>query len=146
MPKVTKKSARKVESESIGLGSKQLMVSTVVVVSTVIIAPIAWYMFDSILILFLVPAIASLLAAVMFKQVTGKVMTEGFRRETTTTTAVFAVILSVLAALNLPKLGLDGKPDVVLPVFMILYMSLWAIVGVLVTVYLPLGITIPKKK
>lgn len=148
MPKVAKKTSRKVTSSSVSFetAARPMMISAVVVLSAVLITPIAWLMFQSIALLFIIPTVASLLAALMYKQITGKQMTQEFRRETTTITAVFAVIVSVLAALNLPKIGLDGQPDNVLPIFMIFYMSLWAIVGVLVTVYLPLGITIPKKR
>jgi len=105
-----------------------------------------WLVFRSVWVLFVIPAVASLVTAFMFKEVTGTVMSEEFRKETTTITAVFAVVLAVLSSLNLPAIGLDGRPDNVLPIFMIIYMSVWAIVAVLVTVYLPLGVTVDKKK
>ncbi|MCC7304566.1 hypothetical protein IT418_04115 [bacterium] len=147
MPKISKKSSKKSRLvQSVDVETKKHMVAAVVVVSAAVITPVAWLMWGSVLLLFLIPTIGSLLAALLFKQITGRAMTQEFRRETTSITAVFAVILSVLASLNLPRIGLDGQADTVLPIFMIFYMSLWAIAGVLVTVYLPLGITIPRKK
>ncbi len=153
MPKVAKKVTKVTRKSTVVTGvkstkseSNQMLVSALVVVSAVIFGPAAWYIFQSVVLLFVIPAAASIMAALMFKQITGTVMTDEFRKETTTVTAVFAVILAVLSALNLPQIGLDGKADTVLPIFMIIYMSVWAIVGVLVTVYLPLGLTIPKKK
>lgn len=153
MPKVAKKVTKVTRKSTVVTGvkstkseSNQMLVSALVVVSAVIFGPAAWYIFQSVVLLFAIPAAASIMAALMFKQITGTVMTDEFRKETTTVTAVFAVILAVLSALNLPQIGLDGKADTVLPIFMIIYMSVWAIVGVLVTVYLPLGLTIPKKK
>ncbi|PIY17036.1 hypothetical protein CO112_02165 [Candidatus Dojkabacteria bacterium CG_4_9_14_3_um_filter_150_Dojkabacteria_WS6_41_13] len=156
MPKVSKKvsakrkvavvRSRKVARVSSDAGSKQMMLAAIVVVSTCIFAPLMWLVFRSVWVLFVIPAVASLVTAFMFKEVTGTVMSEEFRKETTTITAVFAVVLAVLSSLNLPAIGLDGRPDNVLPIFMIIYMSVWAIVAVLVTVYLPLGVTVDKKK
>lgn len=154
MPKSTKKvavSKKKTARTSRVTNSKSsdstaMMMAAVVVISTVILAPLLWLFTKSLLVLFLVPTVVSVVVAARFKEMTGKEMTQEFRRETTTITAVFAVVLAVLMALNLPKIGLDGKPDTVLPIFMIIYLSLWAIAGVLVTVFLPLGLTIPKRK
>lgn len=151
MPKVTKKSAtkRKVapakRSVSRGSEAKQMTLAALVVVSTVLVAPLAWLLFKSVWVLLGIPAVVSLGAAAMFKDYTGVAMSQEFRKETTTITAVFAVVLAVLASSNLPAVGLDGRPDTMLPIFMIIFMSVWAIIGVLVTVYLPLGVTIPKK-
>lgn len=143
-----KKSVRKISAKSPTKSpeSSQMMLAAAVVVATVIIAPALWLLTKSLLVLFLIPTAVSFIAAAMFREMTGKDMSQEFRRETTTITAVFAVVLAVMMALNLPRLGLDGRADNVLPIFMIIYLSLWAIVGVLVTVYLPLGITIPKKR
>lgn len=154
MPKSTKKVAvskkktakpSKVSTSKSG-ESTAMMMAAVVVVATVVVAPLVWLVTKSLLVLFLIPTVVSVVVAARFKDMTGKEMTQEFRRETTTITSVFAVVLAVLMALNLPKIGLDGRPDTVLPIFMIIYLSLWAIVGVLVTVFLPLGLTIPKKK
>jgi hypothetical protein len=152
MPKVTKKASakRKVaavrKSPSRDFEAKQMTIAAVVVVSTVLVAPLVWLLFKSVWVLLGIPAVVSLGAAVMFKEYTGSAMTQEFRKETTTITAVFAVVLAVLASSNLPAIGLDGRPDTMLPIFMIIFMSVWAIIAVLVTVYLPLGVTIPKRK
>lgn len=151
MPKVSKKvsAKRKIAASSrvsSDAGSKQMMLAAVVVVATCLVGPLLWLLFKSVWILFVVPAITSFIVAVIYKETTGTVMSRDFRQETTTITAVFAVVLAVLATLNLPAIGIDGRPDNVLPIFMIIYMSLWAIIGVLVAVFLPLGITVAKKR
>lgn len=126
---------------------KSMMLSAAVVVMSVIVAPLLWLLTGSLAALFGLPMATSLFVALLYKQYTGVSMSADFRRETTTITAVFAVILGVLSALNLPKIGLDGRVDeTVLPIFMIVYMSVWAIVATLVTVFLPLGITVERAK
>jgi len=152
MPKVVKKSSAKKKvvaakrSVSKGSESKQMMVAAIVVVSTVLVGPLAWLLFKSVWLLLGIPAFVSFGAAMMFKDYTGTTMSQEFRKETTTITTVFAVVLAVLSSSNLPAIGLDGRPDTTLPIFMILFWSVLAIVSVLVTVYLPLGITVAKKK
>lgn len=150
MPKVVKKSAVKANKVSAKVSktsdASQMVMAAVIVIFTVLIAPVAWWVTQTVWVLYAIPAVVSGVAAVMFKNVTGRTMSEQFRQETTTTTAVFAVVLAVLMALNLPNLELDGSVGNVLPIFMIIFLSVLAIVSVLVTVYLPLGLTVEKKK
>ena len=157
MPKTLKKVSKskvstKTKVAKVTKSSKSanpMAISAIIAISAVLVGPAVWYFTQSFtysaLLLFLIPASVSFVAAAMFKDVTGVEMSETFRRETTTATAVFAVILSVIVGVLAPRIGFDGKADIVLPMFMIIYRSLWAIIGVLVSVYLPLGMTIPKK-
>jgi len=154
MPKVVKKTAAKKKVAAVkktvvrsrDSESKQMMIAAVIVVTTVLVAPLAWLLTKSVWVLLGLPALVSFGAALMFKDYTGTMMSQEFRKETTTITAVFAVVLSVLASSNLPAIGIDGRPDKVLPIFMVSFWSVLAITRVLATVYLPLGITVAKKK
>jgi hypothetical protein len=116
-----------------------------IVISSIIVGPALWYFFGNVLFIFVIPALVSFVVAFMYQDLIGEAMNRNFRNETTAIVALLAVVLAVVITVKSPMVGLDGIEDTKLPILMIFFRSVWALTATLLTVYLPLGVTIPKK-
>lgn len=123
-----------------------LVLTAIIAVASVGVGPLLWWYFNNVTFLFAVPALVSFVIAFMYKDLVGEVMSASFRNETTVIVAVLAVIVSAIITVRMPMVGLDGVPGTTLPVFLIFFRSVWGLTTALLTVYLPLGVTLPKKK
>lgn len=137
--------AKKVVKSTKSQKGNPALLSAAVVGSSVVVAPVAYYVTGMLSMLLVVPAVVSLLVAFMYRGYVGSEMTYDFRRETTTMVAVFSVILIAVLSVSKPvTVGLPELAGAVGPIFMVLYRSLVAIVATAVAVYLPLSITVKK--
>ncbi len=141
--KVTKKTVKTV-TKSVDSKTNPIVPLAAIIISAIFVGPLLTVYTGYVIAVFLVPAVVSFIVAFTYKDMTGLELTEEMRRSATVITSVLGILLVVFWTMLVPTQTVNEIPQNTFTVYQIVFRSLWVIAGVLVSVFLPLGVTVPK--